>query len=207
MGLSLTPQQPQRQIVLVFRTFVAGVILGLVACAAALYLVPAVDQHREASLIAVSPNGGTTETFHINVPIDRIMTGSTTQREPLPPGLQWPDNPLFAATTTELFKVRNSKDAVIGVASRLAADDPEIDSVVEWTLHLPARGSLFATMQVVSAGDAARRGALRAGTREFRGLRGELTERWIRNTAVADAAGSGRLELIARYASSRVEAP
>ncbi len=189
------------------RTFIAGFILGLLACGAGLYFVPAVDQYREASLIAVSPNGGTTEAFHINVPIDRMMMGSANVREPVPPGLEWPDDALFAGVTAELFKVRNSKDAVVGVASRVAADDPDVGRVIEWVLHLPARGSLFATMQAAAAGEGPRRGTLKDGTREFRTIGGELTERWVADASAAGERLSGRIELVTRYASSPAGTP
>jgi len=55
------------------KTFLLGILLGLAAAAGALYAIPAVDQKREASIVTVAPNGGNAETFHINIPIDRIM--------------------------------------------------------------------------------------------------------------------------------------
>ena len=62
-----------------FKSFIAGILLGVAVGVAALYYVPAVDQVREQSMIEVKPNGGNIESFHINVPTDRIMVGAPNQ--------------------------------------------------------------------------------------------------------------------------------
>ena len=102
------------------KIFIFGIILGLAGVMAGLHYVPAVDQYREASIISVTRNGGNTETFHVKVPVDRIMIGAPGQTKPLPTGMVWPEDPRFGDARVELFKLRNSRDAVIGVASRLA---------------------------------------------------------------------------------------
>ena len=117
------------------RTFIIGIVLGITGVIAALHLLPAVDQARESSLITVAPNGGNLEAFHVNIPMDRIMVGAPGQTEPLPPELEWPEDPMLSDARAELFKLRNSRDAVVGVASRIAARDDSGD-VVEWVLHL-----------------------------------------------------------------------
>lgn len=180
------------------RTFIIGVVLGIAAVIAALYLLPAVDQARESSIIAVAPNGGNSEVFHVNVPMDRIMVGAPAQPEPLPPELEWPEDPMFSDVRAELFKLRNARDAVVGVASRIAARDDASD-VVEWVLHLPARGSLFVTMNPAPA-DGRRSGIMRAGTREFSDLIGRVSESWVADSS--DGVNAGRIVLQTSFVST-----
>jgi hypothetical protein len=178
-----------------FKSFITGVFLGIVACAAALYFVPVVDQYREVSMIKVSPNGGNVETFHINVPMDRILIGVPEQKTPLPADLEWPSDEKLSSTRAELFKIRNGKDAVIGVASRIAVSDTEAGDVIEWVLHLPARGSVYVTMSPNPMDGGYRIGDMLRGTREFGALRGQITERWVTDTSGSDGAPAGRIEL------------
>lgn len=178
-----------------FKSFIAGILLGVAVGVAALYYVPAVDQVREQSMIEVKPNGGNIESFHINVPTDRIMVGAPNQQVALPLGLEWPSNNLFAGIRAELFKLRNAKDIVVGIASRVAASGGERGDIIEWVLHLPARGSVYLTMQPEAVIGGYRVGELRAGTREFSSLQGHVTERWIVDTAASDDATAGRIEL------------
>lgn len=175
------------------RTLIAGIILGIVAAGAGLYYVPAVDQFREQSMITVNPNGGNTEIFQVNVPMDRIMIGAPGQATPLPVGLVWPDDAELAGLRAELFKVRNRKDAVVGIASRLAADGDS--GIIEWVLHLPARGSVYVTMQPEAVEGGYRVGQFRAGTRDFDDMRGQLTERWVADSSGNEDAPAGRIEL------------
>lgn len=178
-----------------FKTFIAGILMGAAAAVAIVYFVPAVDQHRETSIIAVAKNGGNTEMFHINVPMDRILIGASGQSNPLPPGLEWPDDLQFAHIRAELFKIRNVRDVVVGIASRMAASSDKVGDSIEWVLHLPARGSAFVTMRPEVIGGVHRVGRLRAGTREFSRLGGRLTERWVSNTSDDEDAPEGRFEL------------
>ena len=165
-----------------FKTFIAGILLGIAGAGAALYYFPAVDQSREQSLIVVHPNHGNTESFHINVPMDRIMIGAPAQSDPVPAGLNWPVEDQFAATRAELFKIRNGKDAVVGVASRIAANDATSGDILEWVFHFPARGSTFVVMQTDPAEGGYRIGELATGTREFAPMTGRVTERWVADT-------------------------
>lgn len=181
-----------------YKSFIVGILLGIAAGGAGLYFLPVVSQSREHSIIAVAPNGGNMESFHVNVPMDRIMVGAQQQREPLPAGLEWPLDDALADARAELFKIRNAKDAVIGVASRLAASN-ETDSIIEWVLHLPARGSVYVTMQAEPVDGGYRRGDVRAGTREFAALHGRLTERWIADTSGSEDAPAGRIELVTAF--------
>lgn len=180
------------------RIFVIGTLLGIATAAGALYAFPAVDQQREFSIISVLPNAGSTETFHINVPMDRIMIGAAGQPEPLPAGLVWPTDEILANVRTELFKIRNSHDTVVGVAVRNAASTDATD-LIDWVLHLPARGSVFINMSPDAMQGGYRIGKFRAGTREFGLLTGTMTESWIVDSSGDEDAPDGRIELFLRF--------
>ena len=188
-----------------FKTFIAGIVLGVAGAAAALYYIPVVDQAREQSMIVVHPNHGNTETFHINIPTDRIMVGASGQPEPVPAGLEWPSDLEFASTRAEVFKIRNGKEAVVGVASRIAATDDLSGEVIEWMLHLPARGSAYVVMDAQPQEGGYRLGNLTAGTREFAALVGSATERWVDSTSEFDDEAQGRIELITAFVGQLVE--
>ena len=180
------------------KIFIVGVVLGAGAVVGVLFTAQPVDQAREASIISVAPNGGITESFHVNVPMDRIMVGAQGRDNPLPENMIWPEDELLAGARTELFKLRNARDAVVGVASRFAVDAGDAGQVIEWILHLPARGTLYVTMNNIAANG--RVGEIRAGTREFEPLLGRMSERWVAD-ANSDIV-SGRIELVTRAVSS-----
>ena len=179
----------------------AGVILGAVALLAATWFLPVVDQHREASIISVAPNGGNFEAFHINIPDDRIVRGASNQPG-IPDGLSWPAS--LAGVRVEAYKLRNSRDIVVGVASRVAARGAD-GVLLEWLLHLPARGSVYVTMETAT-NDGVRMGDYRHGTREFAPVVGTLAERWAPAADTGgDTAGeglSGRIELTTAFVST-----
>lgn len=181
-----------------FKTFLIGTVIGIGIAAGALYALPVVDQEREASIVAVAPNGGTLESFHINIPMDRIMTGTQTDSSPVPPGLEWPVDPRFANARIEMFKIRNARDAVVGVGVRGAARRGD-ETVIDWMLHLPARGSLFFSMEPAPRDGGVRIGSVVSGTREFAELRGSLGERWVANESGEEDAPLGRIELRTSY--------
>ena len=188
------------------KTLIFGFVLGIVATVAAVYYIPVVDQHRESSVISVTPNGGNSEAFYISIPMDRIMIGAPDQPSPLPPELEWPEDEVFDGVRAELFKVRNAKDIVVGVASRVAAQNDQLGDSIEWVLHLPARGTFFVSMPVQSSDGSQRVGSLRAGTREFRSLNGQVSERWIASTnAESGESPDGRIELITRFVGEHVD--
>src|SRR5690606_16406708 len=97
----------------VFKSFVIGILSGVLLLACLLYFVPVVDQHREASLISVQANGGNTESFHANLPDDRILIGGAG-KEVSPANLQWPEVAVLGDAQAELFKIRNRNDVVVG---------------------------------------------------------------------------------------------
>jgi len=166
--------------------------------------MPTVNHVRENSMITVIPNVGNTEVFHANVPTDRIMIGAPRQEPPLPAGLDWPDDELFSGIRAELFKIRNANDTVVGVASRMAGSN-ENNDIVEWMLHLPARGSVYVTMRPLADEGGYRAGELRAGTDEFSGLLGQVIERWVADTSGVDLAPEGRIELITAFVAESEE--
>lgn len=179
------------------KTFFLGTLLGLLATAGALYGY-SVDQVREASILTVNPNGGSVESFHINVPMDRIMIGAPGQSSTVPAGLDWPTDEILADVRAELFKIRNARDTVVGVAVRTAAKSNG-DDIIDWVLHLPARGSAFVQMDATPREGGFRIGEIRSGSREFAPLNGYMTERWVANTSVEEDAPIGRIELIGTY--------
>lgn len=181
-----------------FRTFIVGIVLGIAGLAAGLYLYPIVDQQREASIVYVAANGGNVESFHVNVPMDRIMAGASSQKKPLPAGMEWPPDELIKDVRVELFKIRNERDTVVGVAARTAAKDGS-DDVIDWVLHLPARGSVYINMQPEALPGGYRQGELRAGSREFSELGGAMTERWVPNSSGEEDAPAGRIELLTTF--------
>ena len=180
------------------KTFLIGIVLGLAAMAGALYAIPVVDQEREASIVTVAPNGGNAEVFHVNVPMDRIMVGAPGQSAPVPAELAWPTYAALANVRTELFKIRNAHDAVVGVAARTAASNGK-QEIIDWVLHLPARGSLFVNMDITPREGGARLGEIRSGSREFAPFSGFMTERWVVNHSDDEDAPTGRIELQAVY--------
>lgn len=180
------------------KTFITGIVLGIAAAAGALYAFPVVDQQRVASIISVAANGGNAESFHINVPMDRIMVGSRGRSRTLPEGLEWPDDDLLRDVRVELFKVRNARDIVVGVAARTAAAEGST-RLIDWVVHVPARGSLYFAMQPQPLQSGIRRGELRTGSREFSRLSGYVTERWITDSSSEEGSPAGRIELQARY--------
>lgn len=180
------------------KTFILGLILGAASVAAIVNYVQTVDLHREASLISVRPNGGNTETFYINLPQDRIIAGmrSDGKTNAFPPGLRWPDEKALNGAASEIFKLRNSDDVVVGIAARISNSRETSGAFIQWMLHLPARGSMFLRMQLTPSEDGLRNGLLMAGTREFEVLNGGVSEYYNTDVADAEYEVSGRLELV-----------
>lgn len=186
------------------KTFIAGIVLGIAVAAGTLYAYPVVDQKRVASIVTVAANGGNNESFHINVPMDRIAIGSRDQARNLPEGLEWPDVAPLSGVRVELFKIRNARDVVVGVAARTAAREGARE-MIDWVLHVPARGSIYVTMQPEVRESGIRRGTLRTGSREFARLSGYMTESWVADTSGDEGAPAGRILLQARYVGEQEE--
>jgi len=188
-----------------FRIFYIGIALGIVLAATLVVFVPAVDQQRETSLITVHANGGNSESFHVRLPDDRIMAGVAGAPRLTPPGLEWPELGFLANIQTELFKIRNENGIVVGTASRMSGKSEQHGSFVEWTVHLPARGTMYVTMDPAPSPSGYREGSLRAGTREFLTLDGVVLERFVKDSLSSDPDGTGRIELAAALVGSGEE--
>ena len=182
-----------------FKTFYFGIALGLLGAFALTYSVPVVDLHREPSLISVRPNGGNAETYRVDLPRDRILVGLAGVDNALPAGLDWPAEAVFGDLQTEMFKVRDRNDVVIGVASRLASASEETGAFIEWTVHLPARGTVYLQMDVAPSAEGHRNGRLMAGTRDFETLSGTVIEQYITDFEDEDLNVDGRIELITAF--------
>ena len=179
-----------------FKTFIIGLVLGVLATAGALYAFPLVDQQREHSLVSVATNGGNVESFYINVPTDRILARQPGQDSLLPEMLDWPGADILQPIGVELYKIRNERGVVIGVASR----NSEVGlTTTDWLLHLPARGSQLISVQTQATLNGARRGDLRAGSREFAKRRGSVAVRWVPDDSADQGVASGRIEMLTNY--------
>lgn len=175
-----------------------GLILGLAGAASVVYFTQTVDLHREASLISVRANGGNSEAFYINLPADRIFAGNRSgeQSSTFPPGSKWPQTDALKGAASEVFKLRNSDDVVVGIAARVSNSQDSSGPFIQWMLHLPARGSMFLRMQLRSSEDGLRNGLLMAGTREFEVLNGGVSEYFNTDVADSEYEVTGRLELV-----------
>ena len=182
-----------------FKTFISGILLGLVGAGVLTYSVPAVDLHRERSLMTVQANGGNSETFRIDLPRDRILVGLVGTDNALPAGLEWPGDELFGNLQAEMFKIRDRNDVVIGVASRLANASEETGPFIEWVLHLPARGTVYLQMNLTASAEGHRSGRMIAGTRDFETLTGTVRERFITDIENEDVSAGERIELITTF--------
>lgn len=176
------------------KTFIVGIILGAFGAGALAWYVPAVDLHRERSLISVKPNGGNIEEFRIDLPRDRIMVGLPNSNAGIPAMLHWPGEDLLGDMQAEIFKIRDRNNTVIGVGSRLASAAEASGAFIEWSLHFPARGTMYVEMEVTPSADGYRNGILVSGTRDFSTLTGSVREQFISDVG-GDADIQGRIQL------------
>jgi hypothetical protein len=95
--------------------------------------------------------------------------------------------------------VRDRNNVVIGIASRLASASEVTGSFIEWTLHLPARGSIYLRMDLAPTDQGYRDGTLIAGTREFETMSGSVREQFIANEQNVEFDGNGRIELVTEF--------
>ena len=63
-------------------------------------------------------------------------------------------------------------------------------------MHLPARGTLYAQMDLEPSESGYRNGAMRAGTRDFETLRGSVREHFIADIEDKDYDVESRIELV-----------
>ena len=187
-----------------FKTFIFGIFMGLGGTAALLHYVPAVNQHREASLIAFEVNRGNSELFRVNLPDDRILAGDSAEGSAMPTALEWPGDRIFHGSQAELFKLRDRNDAVVGIASRISSSAEASGEFVEWMLHLPARGSMFVMFESSTAGGL-RNGVLRGGTGDFAELSGTVTEQFRDQVSDGDSDTVARIEIMTRLMGPQEE--
>jgi hypothetical protein len=161
------------------KALLAGIVVGALGTGALAWYVPAVDLHRERSLISVVPNGGNHEYFYIGLPGDRIMVGLPNDDSALPADLAWPGDEHLPGLQAEIFKLRDKNSAVVGVASRLASAGEPTGPFIEWIVHLPARGTLYVNMDITPDEEGLRAGTVRAGTNDFATLTGTMSERLV----------------------------
>jgi hypothetical protein len=183
------------------KTFLLGFVFGI---GGAIWLAgwyPFVDPVRFPSETGVARNGGRTESFHVDLPEDRIArVGGNV--EPVPAAVSLPDVAGFTDIRFELFRLRNGSGKIIGLASRVRRGGDA--GVTDWTLFLPARGALFLTSADADpAPYARRRGAAPAvlgrvldGSGEFSGLAGSFREDWRISGRNADGLLAGEIEIM-----------
>jgi hypothetical protein len=182
-----------------FKTFIFGLVLGALAAGGLLYSQPIVDLEREHSMGESRINGGVIETYYVDLSTDRVMAGIAGAETSVPPGLGWPEYDFLVGTQTEVFKLRNAADNVVGIASRMVGGGDQ--AFVEWVVHMPARGTMYALLPHDASGPGVRAGILRTGTREFSMMTGFITERYIAKSESDDADAAGRLELVTSLVS------
>ena len=127
-------------------TFVAGLLLtGL---AASFWPLPGHTRYR--SLTTVLPDGGRQEDFIIRWPDDRIRRNGengTGLPADAVTGAAVLEDSAGQRVSAEIFRVRDTDDNVIGVASRMAGTGGAIAdtnrSVSNWLVVIPSRGAIF----------------------------------------------------------------
>jgi hypothetical protein len=133
------------------RLFVFTFIAGLLVVAVAATVWPMPKHLRYRSLISVAPDGGRQEDFVIRWPEDRIPRPGEFKAEPRAPaaavGAAALEDTTGSRVSAEMFRLRDTEDNVIGVASRLAGvgaaiADPGL-SASSWLIVIPSRGAMF----------------------------------------------------------------
>lgn len=132
------------------RLFIVNFVAGLLVVALATTLWPLPKNLRYRSLTTVPPDGGRQEDFVIRWPEDRIRRPGE-ERSALNPtaavGVAVLEDSAGRRASAELFRLRDTEDNVIGVASHLAGTGGAIAdpgrSASNWLLVIPSRGALF----------------------------------------------------------------
>jgi hypothetical protein len=135
----------------VTRTFLLSLLAGaaVALAGAAVFSLPV--HERFPSIIKVETNGGRSESFIIHWPEDRLELQGGLDGAAVTPedgiAVLAPRGSSLAAT--ELFRLRDVDDRVIGIASRMTGRVPgrrgRERSVSNWTLMIPSRGILLLT--------------------------------------------------------------
>ncbi len=132
------------------RLFSITFVTGFLVVALATTLWPLPRHQRFRSLIAVPADGGRQEEFIIHWPEDRIARpGEESAGLPAEAvvGAAVLEDSAGRRVSAELFRLRDSADNVIGVATRVAGTGGAIAdpgrSSSNWLLVIPSRGALF----------------------------------------------------------------
>ncbi|MEN7342097.1 MAG: hypothetical protein AAAFM81_04110 [Pseudomonadota bacterium] len=156
-------------------TLIFGFLAGLAGALGFAYQAPYLEQQRVRAISEVVPNGGRLERFQIRLADDVLMQapGVNSDALTIPEDAEWfPELAPFAGLAA-VYRLRNERDEIVGVASRVRGIESE--EQVEWILYLPARGLLAldgASVDTVELGDIA------SGDREFAGLAGDW-KAWV----------------------------
>lgn len=171
------------------RLFLATFILGALLTLLAARLYPLPEPPRLPSDSIALANGGREEAFFIRLPDDRLGSprGAAVATFPAQSFASEGDR-IFA----ELFRVRDSEDRIIGLASKMsgnvAVSEARAQQNADWTLLIPSRGGLSMSTAGLPADqsrlypanrlglDPARSGLILFGTEEFANLTGFFVE-------------------------------
>jgi len=135
------------------RTFVFSFLVGVALTVAIAALFPLPSHERFVSQIEVLTNGGRGEEFQIRWPQDRLALDADSTRMQMgeTAGLVVMPGAAAGPAAVELFRLRDVRGNVIGLASRLTAPMPSRrggrQSVSNWTLVIPSRGSLLLSQE------------------------------------------------------------
>ena len=190
---------------------------ALVLLAARFYPLPTHVRYLSENIVL--PNGGRQETFTVELPSDRIALPKFARAAPYPQQVFSSDGQ--ERVMAEMYRLRNSKGTVIGIATKMTGRVPAAARrsvwVSDWILLLPSRGALLLN-QVnarrgsgpaattpgaveVTAGPAPEgSGIVIRGTDEFAGLGGTYSETLRVEHIDAGGVAHGRIELLTRLA-------
>lgn len=132
------------------RLFLSAFIAGLLLVGMAASFWPLPEHARYRSVTTVLPDGGRLENFIIRWPEDRIAQSSERSID-LPAdaatGAAVLEDSAGQRVSAETFRLRDSEDNIIGVASRMAGTGGAIAdanrSVSNWLVVIPGRGAIF----------------------------------------------------------------
>ena len=132
------------------RLFVGTFVAGLLLTGLAASFWPLPEHARYRSLTTVLPDGGRQEDFIIRWPDDRIRRNGengTGLPADAVTGAAILEDSAGQRVSAEIFRVRDTDDNVIGVASRMAGTGGAIAdtnrSVSNWLVVIPSRGAIF----------------------------------------------------------------
>ncbi len=132
------------------RLFVGTFVAGLLLTGLAASFWPLPEHARYRSLTTVLPDGGRQEDFIIRWPDDRIRRNGengTGLPADAVTGAAVLEDSAGQRVSAEIFRVRDTDDNVIGVASRMAGTGGAIAdtnrSVSNWLVVIPSRGAIF----------------------------------------------------------------